>query len=101
MENMKTEPVNKLDFQAWRDIGPPGDFTQNVMRRIRAAPAQEPRWHEWVVAFFASRLAFGASLGIALVVAMAVLRGGPAVHDTASLQPNSLIVAYVKMSGGR
>ena len=98
---MKTEPKNDFDFRAWRDIEPPGDFTQNVMRRIRTQPAREPRWHELMAAFFASKLAFSASLAAALVVALVALRSAPVVRDTAALQPNSLIVAYEKMAGGK
>ncbi len=102
MQNaMKNEPQEPLDFRAWRDIEPPGDFTQNVMRRIRTQPAREPRWHELMAAFFASRLAFGASLAASLVVAVVALRSGPVVRDTAALQPNSLIVAYEKMAEGK
>ena len=97
---MKNEP-NNLDFKAWRNVEPPGDFTQNVMRRIRTAPAQEPRWHEVIAAFFASRLAFGASLAASLVVGLVVLRSAPVGHDQLSLQPHSLIVAYGKMAGGK
>lgn len=98
---MKNEPNNDLNCKAWRDIEPPGDFTQNVMRRIRTAPAQEPRWHEAVAAFFAGRLAFGASLAASLVVAVLAVRGGPAAGDELSLQPHSLMVAYEKMAGGK
>ena len=98
---MKNELNNKLDFKAWRDIEPAGDFTQNVMRRIRTAPAQEPKWHEVVAAFFASRLAFSASLAASLVVAVMALKSVPVAHDQLSLQPHSLIVAYEKMAGGK
>jgi hypothetical protein len=98
---MKNEPNNKLDFKAWRDIEPDGDFTQNVMRRIRTAPAQEQRWHEVVAAFFASRMAFGASLAASLIIAVMALKSPPAAHDQFSLQPHSLIVAYEKMAGGK
>lgn len=98
---MKTKAASNPEFKAWRDIEPPSDFTQNVMRRIRTQPAREPRWRELVASFLAGRLAFGASLAVALAVATAALRSGPVVRDTASLQPDSLIVAYAKMSGGR
>ena len=98
---MKNEPNNKLDFKAWRDIEPAGDFTQNVMRRIRTAPVQEPRLHEVVAAFFASRLAFSASLAASLIVAVVALKSAPVAHDQLSLQPHSLIVAYEKMAGGK
>ena len=97
---MKNEP-NNLDFKAWRNVEPPGDFTQNVMRRIRTAPAQEPRWHEVIAAFFSSRFAFGASLAASLIVAVMALKSGPVAHDQLSLQPHSLIVAYEKMAGGK
>jgi hypothetical protein len=98
---MKNEPKDQIDFRAWRDIEPPGDFTQNVMRRIRTQPAREPRWHELLAAFFSSRLAFSASLATSLIIAVIAVRSGPVVHDQLSLQPNSLIVAYEKMAGGK
>jgi len=89
-----------MDFRAWQDLEPPGDFTQNVMRRIRISPSREPRWHELVAAFFASRTAFAASLAAALVIAVLALRNAPAGTGPLSLQPNSLIVAYEKLAGG-
>ena len=98
---MKTELKKDMDFKAWRDIDAPSDFTQNVMRRIRTAPAQEPKWHEVVAAFFASRLAFPASLAASLIVAVMSLKSAPVAHDQLSLQPHSLIVAYEKMAGGK
>lgn len=98
---MKSEPKEDLDFKAWCDIEPPGDFTQNVMRRIRTAPAQEPRWHEIVAAFFSSRLAYTAALSASLVVALLALRSSPHNPMASDLQPNSLMVAYAKMAEGR
>jgi len=71
------------------------------MRRIRTAPAPEPRWHEVVAAFFASRLAFSASMAASLAIAFVAVKPGPVAHDQHSLQPNSLIVAYEKLAGGR
>lgn len=97
---MKTQGDNDVDFKAWRDIAPPGDFTQNVLRRIRAAPEREPRWRELLAALLASRLAFGASLALSAAIAVGAVRTAPAVRDTAALQPNSLIVAYGRLAGG-
>jgi hypothetical protein len=100
-DTMKTEPANSPDFKAWRDIEPPGDFTQNVMRRIRTdSPVPAPAF-TGLRAFFASRLAFGGSLALALVVAVFVLREQPAPRHRISLEPNSLIVAYAKLAGGK
>src|SRR5262245_28376742 len=98
---MKTGPTNDFDFKAWRDIEPRGDFTQNVMRRIRTEPVREPGWREFLAAFSASRPAFASSLALALVVAALALRSPPPALHGPALEPNSLIVAYAKLAGGR
>lgn len=97
---MKNEPTNGPDFRVWRDIEPPGDFTQNVMRRIRTQPAREPRWRESLAAFFASRATFGTALAFSLVVAVVALRGPDVPKHGVALEPNSLIVAYARLAGG-
>lgn len=97
---MKTEPTNGPDFKAWRDIDPPGDFTQNVMRRIHTQPAREPGWREALAAFFGSRATYGTALALSLVVAVVALRVPDAPKHRVVLEPNSLIVAYAKLAGG-
>lgn len=92
---------NNMDFKAWRDIDPPGDFTQNVMRRIRSAPAREPRWRELMGAFFASRLAFGTALAASFVLTIFVFSQPAQRRAPVALQPNSLIVAYAKLAEGK
>jgi anti-sigma factor RsiW len=98
---MKTEPTNGPDFKAWRDIEPPGDFTQNVMRRIRTQPAREPGWRQTLAAFLSSRAAFAGSLTLSLIVAVLAFRAPLTSSQRASLEPNSLIVAYAKLTGGK
>lgn len=97
---MITGPNNNFDFKAWREIEPPSDFTQNVMRRVRTQPVREPSWRESLAAFFASRATFGGVLALSLIVALVALREPGVPKHRLTLEPNSLIVAYAKLAGG-
>jgi hypothetical protein len=71
------------------------------MRRVRTLPAREPGWGGLVGAWLRGRAGFGVSLAASLAVAVVALGIAPPAARSPGLHPQSLIVAYAKLAGGR
>lgn len=97
---MKTEPEHPIDFKAWRDLDVPPDFTANVMRRIRTAPAVEPGWRSTLAFWLNSRLAYSTAVAASLLIAALVWSSSHGHSAATSLEARSLLAAYAQAAGG-